>query len=96
MNHPVTSVQELGLLIRAARKTQRVRMDDISGASPVFVREVERGKETAQMGRVLVLLRELGIQLYADVPDGSEAALERLRKVGVKPLAPRRKPKVQP
>lgn len=96
MNHSITSVQQLGLLIRATRKTQRVRMDDISGASPVFVREVERGKETAQMGRVLVLLRELGIHLYADVPDEAEEAFQRLQKVGVKPLAPRRKPKAAP
>ena len=96
MNHLISSVQELGLLIRAARKTQRVRMDDISGASAVFVREVERGKETAQMGRVLVLLDELGIRLYADVPDEALAAYERLKKVGVKPLAPRRKPRTQP
>jgi hypothetical protein len=96
MNHRITSVRDLGLLIRATRKVQHVRMDDISGASPVFVREVERGKETAQIGRVLVLLRELGIHLYADVPDEADETVEQLRKVGVKPLAPRRRPKPVP
>lgn len=89
----IQSPKTLGLLIRATRKTQRVRMDDLAGSAgvgPVFVREVERGKETVQLGRVLSLLAELGIELRADVPDNVLPAFERLRQVGVKPLKPRR------
>jgi len=44
------------LLMRATRKQQKVRIDDVAGSAgvgPVFVREVERGKETVQLGRVL-------------------------------------------
>ena len=63
---------ELGLLMRATRKHQKVRIDDVAGSArvgPVFVREVERGKETVQLGRVLQVLDELGIDLKVDVSD---------------------------
>ncbi len=89
----IQSPKTLGLLIRATRKTQRVRMDDLAGSAgvgPVFVREVERGKETVQLGRVLNLLTELGIELRADIPDKAFPAFERLCQTGVKPLQPRR------
>ena len=91
----ITSVQSLGLLIRASRKSQKVRMDDLAGTAgvgPVFVREVERGKETVQLGRVLQLLTELGIQLKADVACEVVAEFARLKLVGVKPLKRRRPP----
>lgn len=89
----ITSPQQLGLLIRATRKTQKVRMDDIAGSAgvgPVFVRDVERGKETVQLGRVMKLLAELGIELRADVSEEVIPAFTHLKLVGVKPLAPRR------
>jgi|GEM_PF-245032 len=89
----INSVQELGLLIRATRKHQKVRMDDVAGSAgvgPVFVREVERGKETVQLGRVLKLLVELGIELKADVPEDVAPAFAALKLTGVKPLKPRR------
>lgn len=94
----IQSPKTLGLLIRATRKTQRVRMDDLAGSArvgPVFVREVERGKETVQLGRVLKLLAELGIELRADIPDNVLPAFERLCQAGVKPLKPRH-PKEDP
>ena len=89
----ISSSQALGLLIRASRKQQKIRMDDLAGSSgvgPVFVREVERGKETVQLGRVLRLLAELGIELKADVPEDVVAAFAQLELTGVKPLKPRR------
>ena len=79
MRVPIANTRELGLLIRAARKAGKVRMDDLPSAGPVFVRHVERGKETAQIGRVIRLLDELGIRLVADVPDNIEAMLRRLQ-----------------
>jgi transcriptional regulator with XRE-family HTH domain len=88
----IQSPKTLGLLIRATRKTQHVRMDDLAGSSgvgPVFVREVERGKETVQLGRVLNLLAELGIELRADVPDNVLPLFDHLRQTGLKPLKPR-------
>lgn len=80
MRVPVANTHDLGLLIRAARKAGKVRMDDLPVAGPVFVRHVERGKETAQIGRVLRLLDELGIRLVADVPDNVEVVFNRMRQ----------------
>jgi transcriptional regulator with XRE-family HTH domain len=90
----ITSAQQLGMLIRAARKDQRARIDDVAGAvgvGPVFVREVERGKETVQLGRTLKLLAELGIVLKLDVPDRVKPRFDALSAAGLKPLPPRRR-----
>ena len=99
MQIPIESPAQLGLLIRAARKTQRLRLDDVAGSArlgPVFVREVERGKPTVQLGRVLRLLEEIGITLHADVSDHVRPIFSRLQAVGVKPLAPRRRTPARP
>ena len=45
---PVKTPEELGLLVRAARKADKLRMDDVAGAAgvgPVFLREVERRRD---------------------------------------------------
>lgn len=82
MRIPVTSMAELGLLVRATRKQQKLRVDDAAGAAGVshrFVRDVEKGKPTVQFERVLQVLQELGIRLEADAPDAVAAELENLR-----------------
>jgi transcriptional regulator with XRE-family HTH domain len=89
----ILSPQQLGLLIRATRRTQKLRLDDTAGrvgVGHVFVREVERGKPTVQLGRVMRLLGELGIDLKAEVPGAVMTELRRLESVGLKPLKPRR------
>lgn len=94
MKIKITKPQDLGLLIRATRKHQRLRLDDVAGSAglgPVFVREVERGKETVQFGRLIRLLHELGIELSADVADDVLANYQKLQAEGVKPLPPKRR-----
>jgi hypothetical protein len=91
---PVQSPEHLGLLIRAARRTQKLRIDDTAGTAGVghvFVREVERGKPTVQLGRVMQLLAELGIELKAEVPDAALPEFRRLQSIGLKPLKIRRR-----
>lgn len=95
----ITSPQQLGLLIRATRKSQKVRLDDLAGSAGVghvFAREVERGKPTAQVGRLMRLLAELGIELKADVSSDVMQELARLDAGGMKPLRPRRDAKRRP
>jgi transcriptional regulator with XRE-family HTH domain len=78
----ISSPEDLGLLIRAVRKSTNVRQDDLSavaGVSRQFAIDVERGKPTAQFGRVLLLLKELGITLTVDIPDEAAETLEKLR-----------------
>ena len=91
---PIHSPEQLGLLIRATRRTQKLRIDDTAGTAGVghvFVREVERGKPTVQLGRVMQLLAELGIELKAEVPDAALPEFRRLQSIGLKPLKIRRR-----
>lgn len=83
MKHPITSTEELGLVLRAVRKNASVRQDDlaaIAGVSKQFAVDVEAGKPTVQFARVLKLLAELGITLTADIPDSASKELERVRE----------------
>lgn len=62
----------LGRCIREARKRQGLRQDDLAamvGVSHVFLGDVERGKPTVQLGRVLRVLAALGIGVTLHVPD---------------------------
>ena len=82
MRHQIQSVEDLGLAIRAVRKSANVRQDDLAGAVRVsrqFTVDVEKGKPTVQLGRVLLLLRELGIVLNVEIPDEASHTLSHLR-----------------
>lgn len=88
----IKSPETLGILIRATRKHQKIRMDDVAGGAgvgPVFVREVERGKPSVQLGRVMQLLTELGIELKADIADEVMPDFLKLKQRGLKPVTPR-------
>lgn len=92
MQLPIRSVSDLGMAIRAVRKEQGLRQDDTAGSAGVghvFLRDVERGKETVQFGLVLKVLDELGIQLSIDVPGEILTRLNELRDKRVKPPAGR-------
>lgn len=69
---PVTSPKVLGDLLRAKRKAQHLTQGQVAaycGVSTKFISEVERGKESAEIGKILLLLTTLGIDLYADTRD---------------------------
>lgn len=72
MDRAIRTAEDLGRLIRDQRKHQGLRQTDLAaiiGASHVFVGDVEKGKPTVQLGRVLRLLDELGLELRVSVPD---------------------------
>lgn len=72
MREPIKTPEDIGRIIRQVRRAQGVRQEDLAlmvPASHVFIIDVERGKPTAQIGKVLALLRELGIELFADTPE---------------------------
>ncbi|WP_165932798.1 type II toxin-antitoxin system Y4mF family antitoxin [Rhizobium sp. BK251] len=53
----------MGALVRSARKEQNLRQDQLAGVSGVGVRfivDLEAGKPTAQIRKVLHVLRMLG------------------------------------
>lgn len=68
----VTNPQILGELLKSKRKAQHLTQGQVAvfcGVSTKFISEVERGKETAEIGKVLFLLNTIGIDLYADSRD---------------------------
>lgn len=82
MKHAILSTEDLGLVIRAVRKSSLVRQDDLAGAVGVsrrFTADVERGKPTVQFGRVLRLLEELGIAVSLDIPEDAARLLSTLK-----------------
>jgi transcriptional regulator with XRE-family HTH domain len=78
MGHKITTVAELGTLIRATRKSVGARQDDLAaatGLSKQFVTDLELGKPGVQLGKVLQVMQELGVHVYIDVPDDARDRL---------------------
>ncbi len=62
----IRNTAELGRLVRAHRKQRGLTLETVSGLANLSVRflsEFERGKETAEIGKVLKALRTLGLEV---------------------------------
>ncbi len=60
----VSDPAQLGALIRQVRKGQGITQEDLSalaGVGPRLIGEIERGKPTAEIGKVFQLLASLGL-----------------------------------
>lgn len=60
---------ELGAAVRAARKAQGLRQEELAGVAGVgtrFVIELEAGKPTIQLGKAMAVLAALGLMLSLD------------------------------
>ena len=63
--------QDIGRLVRETRKSLGVTQKELaltSGTGLRFIIELEKGKETAEIGKVLTILQTLGIQLTLTPP----------------------------
>jgi HTH-type transcriptional regulator / antitoxin HipB len=63
---PILSLEDLGAQVRAKRKQDgltQVEVAAFSGVGTRFVSELERGKPTVRMDRVLQVLNGLGLEL---------------------------------
>lgn len=81
---PVRTAKELGRLARAHRKQRRLTLETVSGLgnlSARFLSEFERGKETAEVGKVLKALRTLGLEVIIQ-PRGSATTVSCVGKNG--------------
>jgi y4mF family transcriptional regulator len=61
---------EIGKIIRTARLHRRLSQAELArllGTTQAWVSEVEKGKDTAQIGLVLRALNRLGVKLKTDV-----------------------------
>lgn len=68
--------KEIGSTIKANRKAMGVTQKDLaltSGTGLRFIIELEKGKPTSQIGKVLTVLQTLGIQLTLSSPTVRES-----------------------
>jgi len=78
----VKTAEELGRLARAHRKQRRLTLETVSGLgnlSTRFLSEFERGKETAEIGKILKALRTLGLEVIIQ-PRGTVTPARRTSK----------------
>ena len=62
----VENVAELGQLLRRHRKQRDVTLETAAGLANLSIRflsEIERGKETAEIGKVIKALQTLGLEV---------------------------------
>ena len=62
----ITNVAQLGELLRSRRKEMGVTQEqaaDLCDVGPRFIVELEKGKETAHLGKILQVMRGYGLQL---------------------------------
>ena len=63
----ISKPEELGKLVRKKRKQSAVKQVKAAGLAGVGVRflsELERGKPTAELGKVLTVLERLGLEVW--------------------------------
>jgi y4mF family transcriptional regulator len=64
------SAAEVGKIIATARRHHKMTQAQLAqavGATQAWISEVEQGKETAQIGKVLRVLSHLGVRLHTGV-----------------------------
>lgn len=85
MSIPITKASDIGRVVRAVRKAQKVRQDDVAGSIGVsenFLGKVENGGESVQWGKLFQVLHGLGIRINVDVPEEAEPLVSMPRGSG--------------
>lgn len=70
--HRLLTTADIGRLIRSERRRQGATQAELAGMSNVgitFISQLENGKDTAEIGKVINVLMTLGIDLYAEERD---------------------------
>lgn len=65
--HRCANSADLGALIRQERKRKgytQTKLAQFSGVGINFISNLERGKETAELGKAIQVARTLGLDLY--------------------------------
>lgn len=65
----LADTKQLGSLIRKMRKQQTLTQEQLAATCGVgvrFIRELEQGKESCYIGKVLLVTKMLGIALHID------------------------------
>lgn len=67
MNSSAKSLKQLGQLIKTERKTRQLtqtELGSLTGTSINFISQIEAGKATAHIGKVLGVLQVLGFEFH--------------------------------
>ena len=68
MDTKIKNTEDLGRVVREARKAQKLSQNDLAGMASTgrrFIVDLEKGKETVQFGKVLRVLATLGVSVAA-------------------------------
>ena len=68
MDTKIKNAEDLGRVVREARKAQKLSQGDLAGMAGTgrrFIVDLEKGKETVQFGKVLRVLATLGVSVAA-------------------------------
>jgi y4mF family transcriptional regulator len=71
----VSDPAQLGSLIRQVRKAQGITQEDLSEMArvgPRLIGEIERGKPTAEIGKVFQLMTSLGLVISIQPPTSKD------------------------
>ena len=63
----IETTEDIGQAVRRKRKEQGILQEKAAGLSGVgtkFLSQLENGKETAEIGKILQVLRALGLEIY--------------------------------
>lgn len=78
MKKRTVTPSEVGEIVRAARKDAGLRQHELAGAAGVglrFIVDLEAGKPTAQIGKVLLVLAALGCAVEIIPPPKADATI---------------------
>ncbi len=67
MNKKLLTMKEIGSLIRVTRKEQGLSQEELAGLSGTgrrFISDIENGKNNIQVGKLLLVIQALGLNLY--------------------------------
>jgi y4mF family transcriptional regulator len=79
------SAAEVGKIIMAARRHRGLTQTELAraiGATQAWISEVEQGKDTAQIGKILRTLSHLGVRLETGVVPWNESKSRRHSRAG--------------
>lgn len=88
MQIPLNDAADIGPIVRATRKAQKIRQDDAAGSIGVsenFLSKIERGSDSVHWGKLFQVLEGLGVRVILDVPDSVATELERTVSAAKRP-----------
>lgn len=67
----ISNTSDIGSLVQRVRKSQQLSQQELAGACGLgtrFISDLEKGKPTCQIGKVLLVISMLGIKLETHEP----------------------------